>query len=165
MKAKIFFLFGLLVLLYGVQSLPSFAQNDVHCEFEFDAAVYQGPSAGLALIGTLQFDLDAMGGLSGSFALEDGNEVLVVGQVTGRAVNLLFDLGDERYIFGAGTSLNNVRDEDCGGALGGSLVGPEPGDSGDWRKGKPGRGVLNLTGEEEAEGSDEPLDTTESGGG
>ena len=165
MKAKIYLLIGLVVLLFGIQSLPTFAQEALHCEFEFDATVHQGPSAGLALIGILQFDLDTTGGLTGTFALEDGSEALVAGQVNGRAVNLIFDLGDQRYIYGVGTSLYNVRDEDCGGELGGPLVGPEPGDSGDWRKGKPGKGVLNLTDEEGSGETNEPLDTTESGGG
>jgi hypothetical protein len=165
MKARIYLFVSLFVLLFSAQSLPAFAQSDLHCEFAFEATVYEGPSAGLALVGSLQFDLDPDGGLTGVFALEDGSEALVAGQVAGRAVNLIFDLGDERYIYGVGTALYNVRDEDCGGALGGPLVGPEPGDSGDWGRGKPGKGVLNLTGEGEADASDQPLDTSEAAGG
>jgi hypothetical protein len=40
------------------------------------------------------------------------------------------DLGGGRTVYGTGSSLDEISD--CTGEMGGSLSGPEPGDSGDW---------------------------------
>jgi hypothetical protein len=56
--------------------------------------------------------------------------VPVVGQSTGRAINLLFTVGDGQYLFGVGTMEHDLAT--CDGAMGGPFVGPQPGDAGDW---------------------------------
>ena len=110
-------------------ALPPGAQQ-VTMPFEF--TVRQGPNSGLTRQGVLSLVLDSAGTISrGLFTTEEQSEpATVAGQITGRAVNLVFSLSDGRTVFGVGTSRGDLRM----GAfdLGGPLVGPEPGDSGDW---------------------------------
>ena len=125
------------------------AQETAACELPLELAVRQGPNAGLAWRGTLRLALDGDGGLSGVYLArrdEAGNEVAtatpegdptagtielpVVGQATGRAINLMITVGDGQYVFGVGT-LERPLDQ-CGGEMGGPFVGPEAGDTGDW---------------------------------
>lgn len=102
------------------------------CAFGFEATVRQGPDAGHALAGTLLVAIEAHGAIDhGALLSPTAAPVPVVGQVTGRAVNLLFTLGAGQVIYGVGTAQHPVAG--CQpGALGGPLVGPAPGDSGDW---------------------------------
>lgn len=108
----------------------SVAGTATRCLLPFEATVRRGPSAGLALTGTLSLAIDARGTAWGILALPDGAGDLVVGQGDGRAVNLLVTLADGRVVYGVGVAEHDVRD--CTGAMGGPLVGPQPGDAGDW---------------------------------
>jgi hypothetical protein len=113
----------------------------------FEAAVRIGPSAGTVLDGMLTLDMSEDGAIDrGSFVLADGAEIPVVGQISGRAISLLFDLGDGAFVAGTGLAQDDLErcPEVIDGFVGGPLAGPGEGDLGDWRKGKPGRGVLNL---------------------
>lgn len=105
------------------------------CSIPFEAEVYQGPDAKLALHGTLSLSLDETGAATGKLTTDDNTEYPVVGQVIGRAINLAFDLGDEVYIFGVGTSFEPVAAGNCGKSLGGPFVGPAPDDTGTWLAG------------------------------
>lgn len=140
---------GLLAFILLFLNLPAILQaeeNVFHCDVGFEATIRQGPSAETTLLGDLEFDLDDTGSLIGQFLVEDGTQILIAGQVVGHSISMIFDLGDERYIYGVGVSLRDVRSDDCGGPMGGPFVGPGEGDSGDWRgKGKPGRGVIQIT--------------------
>lgn len=125
-------LFGLLALLAGLFSISEAAAAP-GCTGPFEATVHQGPDTGLALVGNLTFHDDGSGGLTGTLVLGDGSEVAVVGQANGRAINLLFALGpglEGPHIYGVGTASHNIRE--CTGDVGGPLVGPQPGSSGDW---------------------------------
>lgn len=104
----------------------------VHCLIDFEATVRQGPSSGVTLLGVLDFKVDEAGVLYGKLMQKDGSELLVAGQVEGRAVHLVFDLGDEQNVFGVGTAKVRITNDTCGLALGGPFVGPAPGDAGDW---------------------------------
>jgi hypothetical protein len=108
----------------------------VACALPFEATVRQGPSTGTALVGTLNFTVDADGGITGTLAQDGQPDILVVGQAQGRAINLAFDLSTADtpgvFIFGVGTAIDPVDSELCGTALGGPFVGPAEGDSGDW---------------------------------
>lgn len=128
----------------------------VECSMGFEAAVRQGPAAGLVLLGDLNFAVDASGSLEGAFVLDDGQSIPTFGQVNGRAIHLVFDLGDEQYVYGTGTALEPIVSENCGAEVGGTFAGPGEGDLGDWRRrGKPKPEVLNLEGgEEEGSGDD-----------
>jgi hypothetical protein len=126
--------FAVFAAVWALPMLSVAAQDDtVSCSMEFEATVYHGPSEGLNVLGTLEMEIDETGSLTGMMTSEDGSlEVPVVGQANGRAINMAFNLGAGVYIFGIGTAVNDSAGEDCGGVLGGPLVGPNPGDSGDW---------------------------------
>ena len=100
----------------------------------FEFAVRQGPSAGLSAVGLLLLMLDSDGQiLRGRFVSQQGQDLAAVtGQVLGSAVNLAFVLPDGAVIYGTGTSRTKLLTSEGGMDLGGPLVGPQPGDSGDW---------------------------------
>jgi hypothetical protein len=104
----------------------------VHCLIDFEATVRQGPSSGVALIGVFDFKVDEEGTLYGKLMQGDGGEILAAGQVNGRAINLVFALGEEQHVFGVGTAKAKITNDTCGLVLGGPFVGPAPGDAGDW---------------------------------
>lgn len=100
------------------------------CTSAFEATVHQGPSAGLALTGTLNIVVKDDGALDGQLTLADGSHIATVGQANGRAINLMLTTPAGQAIFGVGTAAQPISQ--CGGLLGGPFVGPQPGDSGDW---------------------------------
>jgi hypothetical protein len=104
----------------------------VHCLIDFEAAVRQGPSSGLALKGVFDFKVNESGVLHGVLLQSDQTEIVTGGQVNGRAIHLIFVVGENKFVFGVGTTLKQIENEDCGVVLGGPFVGPEPGDAGDW---------------------------------
>ena len=116
----------------GTLAEGSGAPGPVHCEVNFEATVRQGPSSGVALAGILDFKVDASGDLGGKLRGPDGSEIPAAGQVDGRAIHLVFDLGDEQTVFGVGAARGEITNDTCGLALGGPFVGPQPGDMGDW---------------------------------
>ena len=100
------------------------------CHLQFQAKVHQGPEAGLSLAGDLKTEVDRTGVFSSTLIQENGPTLTVTGQLNGRAVNLLVALGNAQYLFGVGTLQN--ASADCVGVVGGTLTGPQAGDSGDW---------------------------------
>jgi hypothetical protein len=133
---------------------------------EFEAAVRIGTSAGTVLEGVLTLDMSEHGAIDrGSFVLADGAEIPVVGQIDGRAISLLFDLGDGAFVAGTGLAQDDLKScpEVIDGFVGGPLAGPGEGDLGDWRrKGKPGKGVIQI-GVDPDEGSDVEILVTPEG--
>ena len=114
-----------------------------------ELAVRQGPNAGAAWRGELRVSTDETGGLSGVYmarkdeagasmeaAAADADpmagtqELPVVGQANGRAINLMITVADGQHVFGVGTLENDISQ--CAGEMGGPFVGPEAGDTGDW---------------------------------
>jgi hypothetical protein len=89
--------------------------------------------------------------VAGDLALDNPQAVRAVGQVNGRAYNIMLDLGEGRFVSGVGTSLNVVSKQgDAVGFLSGPAVGPKPGDRGDWSSGsgyaiKQGISYMDLT--------------------
>jgi hypothetical protein len=121
------------------------AAEDVPFNGGFRAEIYQGPSTGLTLVGRLDLTMDEAGRLSGEFVPDAGEatpgaaaeetptaaaSVPVTGQLSGVAINLVFYLPEGKRIFGVGTLGEDPATGDW--IAGGPLVGPEPGDSGDW---------------------------------
>jgi|SRR5579859_1826477 len=110
------------------------------CKLDFSATVRQGPSVNTTQAGTLSFGLAADGSLSGKLTEKDGSQIVMAGQVNGRAINVAFQLkpfdlakGDKgSYIFGTGTAFDPINGDDCGGEMGGTFSGPQDGDDGDW---------------------------------
>ena len=120
-----------LFIVVGVhQTLVSRAADEVICMITFDASVRTGPDAGWTLKGNLVLTVDPTGSATGVLTQADGSDVKAVGQVNGRAINLAFDLGQDMYIFGAGTLTNTLSE--CTGQVGGPFAGPKAGDLGDW---------------------------------
>jgi hypothetical protein len=99
------------------------AGTAVRCGGHFEAVVDQGPDKGLSVVGTLTIDVDANGSMSGTLQPTSGANIAVIGQVTGRAINLAMDLGGGKSMFGTGTLFNPISQ--CSGTAGGPLVGPE----------------------------------------
>lgn len=113
------------------------------CVMEFEAAVRQGPSAGLVLEGEFRFSLDRAGMLQGHFALRGGRSLPVTGQAIGRLLGLSFDMGGGQYLWGTGAGSQPIAGPECGAAIGGTFAGPLDGDIGDWKpKGRPKPGTL-----------------------
>lgn len=137
---KFAFIMVLVISVGGVftyqATRPSQAQANPTCVSQaFEVDVVQGPDKGLALDGSLTLSLAPDGSLTGTFTPEKGAAVQVVGQATGRAINLVFDLGKDKtaamkYIFGVGTAVNDLKT--CDGRVGGMFVGPQNEDSGYW---------------------------------
>jgi hypothetical protein len=100
------------------------------CNGQFEGTVYRGPSEGFTLMGDLELQIESSGSVSGVLANREGSEVNVVGQANGRAINLVFNLANGQRVFAVGSLEKDIRD--CQGVAGGPLVGPQPGDSGDW---------------------------------
>jgi hypothetical protein len=96
----------------------------------FRATVYLGPDHGLALAGELRLAWTNTGALTGMLVPKRGAAVPLSGQVDGAAINLIFYLGQGKHIFGVGTIGRDPGAKH--GVMGGPLVGPRTGDSGDW---------------------------------
>ena len=124
----LFVLISLLAVILAAQSAN--AQGSYECTGDFEATVHQGVDAGWSLVGELTLSVDDSGAAEGVLTLQDGQTVVAAGQVNGRAINLVFTVSENTYIFGVGTSLNDFST--CDSIVGGPLVGPNPGDSGDW---------------------------------
>jgi hypothetical protein len=112
------------------------------CRLDIVATVRLGPNATERmqtdtpgeLRGELDFTLDPDGAIdAGSLRLDDGPQLPVVGQATGRAINLRADFSPVREgltLVLVGTAQEPLRR--CQGAVDGLLTGPAIGDLGDW---------------------------------
>ena len=96
----------------------------------FSATIYQGPDRGLTLQGLLELTGGQGGRLSGRLTPASGAAVPVSGQLTGTAISLVFYLPGGKQVFGVGAIGQDPDSKRW--VAGGPLVGPGPGDSGDW---------------------------------
>lgn len=126
-------------LLAGNRTNPRAQDTPVTCVWNFEATVRQGPNTGTNLMGDLTIAIDKDGAFTGTLAAQNNQSINVVGQAMGYAVNLGLELqapaSDKKgmYIFGTGTAWQKISaDTNCGGNLGGTFAGPQPGDLGDW---------------------------------
>src|SRR5207248_10892920 len=118
------FRFALLALLALVlNSVPLFNQNaafaqgkgvskdDPHglaiCSLQFEATVHQGTNAEkFSLTGALDLKAEGTNGaLDGALVLDTGFRVPLHGQLNGRAVNFILDLGEGVSVIGVGSVL------------------------------------------------------------
>ena len=112
------------------RATPPTLIEPVACGGRFEARVRQGPSAGLSLVGQLVVRAEPSGQASAVLTLPDGSTLPATGHVNGQAINLIFVVRQDTYLFGVGTSQSDFRE--CVGVWGGPFVGPELGDMGDW---------------------------------
>ena len=96
----------------------------------FEATVHTGPSEGLSVEGELELEVDEDGRAEGSVTQSNGESVETSGQVNGRSIDLVFELGGGERLYGSGAATSDIVDTDD--EFGGPLAGPEPGDLGDW---------------------------------
>lgn len=127
---RILALFSTLIVVLSLSACNSAATSETECSGDFEATVHSGKNAGLSLNGNLSLHIQPSGNFIGTLATDDNAAVQVTGYAVSQAFNLVFDLGDGRYLFGVGSSQYDIRD--CKGVAGGPFTGPEPGDSGDW---------------------------------
>jgi hypothetical protein len=78
----------------------------------------------------LTLEIDAKGSVTGALKRQQGPDVSLVGQADGRAINLVFDLGDGQQIFGVGTGTQDIHT--CQGRFRGVFSGPALEDIGIW---------------------------------
>jgi hypothetical protein len=128
---------GGVAAVLGVKALQ--AQDAVQtCALPVYAEVYVGPWLGMVYEGTLSLDMDAVGAIdSGSFDLLDGTSYPLVGQATGRGIDLRVDLGNEQLLTLTGTAQADFAL--CQGEAAGSFAGPEMGNMGTWITTGPGQ--------------------------
>jgi hypothetical protein len=111
----------LMVLAFGLAACGGTTSGaSVSCSGSFKASTGLGIGEGLKLLGNLNFQVDPSGALSGNFAGGGGQAIQVVGQVSGRSVNLAADLGGGQYLFGSGTMQSSANG--CPMIAGGPLV-------------------------------------------
>jgi hypothetical protein len=130
-------LIALLALAMSLSACNNSTASATDCSGDFEATVHSGKNAGLSLTGKLSLHIQPSGNFIGTLATDDSATVLVTGYAVRQAFNLVFDLGDGRYLFGVGSSQYDISE--CKGVAGGPFTGPEPGDSGDWGYGIGGK--------------------------
>lgn len=111
------------------------AQNSggVSCSGSLKVTSGVGIGEGLKLLGNLNFQVDSSGGLNGIFSPGGQPDIVIVGQVSGRAVNLSADLGGGQYLFGTGTVQSSANG--CPMIAGGPLAVDSAGSAGGERTG------------------------------
>jgi hypothetical protein len=102
------------------------------CSLRITATTAVGPNTNTTYAGTLSMTINEQGAIdTGSFDTDDGASYPLVGQATGRALNLRITLGDGRALALAGTAeLDLIL---CRGEVSGTFGGPGDTDVGTWR--------------------------------
>jgi hypothetical protein len=116
----------LVMLVFGLAACGGSAVNSagVSCRGSFKASTGLSVGEGLQLLGSLTFQVDTSGALSGNFVSGGQPAIQVVGQVSGRSVNLAAALGGGRYLFGSGTVQSAA--DGCPTIAGGPLAVESP---------------------------------------
>lgn len=101
----------------------------ISCAQEFTAGVYVGPSAGTEVRGLLVLESQEDGGLDGVLQTADG-DIELDASIDQDGLHLTFFLPGGGEIHGVDPTTTEFSE--CPGVLVGDLVGPLPGDAGDW---------------------------------
>jgi hypothetical protein len=153
-KIKIYATLGMLVVLTLILNsnvTRTRADNLANRVFDghLEVTIHEGPSAisgPVTLSGNLRLKIDPSGGFTGvltpsegqssvifgNLSVEDPTRIDVVGQINGRAFNLILELGNGKRIYGSGTMKNDLSKVKDAGGIGGTATGPESGDRDDW---------------------------------
>jgi hypothetical protein len=97
---------------------------------QFEAAVHQGPDAGLEVDGYIKYAVNGDGTFAVQILGKNGEQVKGTGQAVGRSLDMVLVLPDDRHIYAHGALDDDLRR--CNGGAAGPLTGPEYGDIGDW---------------------------------
>ncbi len=101
------------------------------CLRPFEVTVRQGPNEGQEYLGALAIKLSDGGAIEeGYFEPPMAMISRWSGRPRGRSISMLITLADGQTVYGVGVGEQEVGA--CAGQMGGPLVGPEPGDMGDW---------------------------------
>jgi hypothetical protein len=95
------------------RATPSTPLEATACGGRFEATVRQGPSAGLRFVGQLEVRVEPSGQARAILRLRDGTTLPATGHVTGQALNLIFVVRQDTYLFGVGTSQRDFHE--CAG--------------------------------------------------
>jgi hypothetical protein len=131
--------------LAGVKTAAAQTGETTTCQLQFAARFVTGPGEGTSLSGELSIAIGPEGAIDdGEFRSTQGATFDVVGQVTGRSLDMLFiNTEDDQRI-----SLNGVaaRDVDlCRGGIRGTFGGPDPDNLGTWRATRPANSDATAT--------------------
>lgn len=106
------------------------------CAYDpFEATIHEGPSAGTAIVGSLVLVQDKLGQLSGVLRPQSGKkkiaqDIPVYGHAGKGMIDMTFLLSGGGEIHGEGPL--GAPFSTCPDPIIGDLVGPAPGDAGDW---------------------------------
>ncbi|MGH2551522.1 MAG: hypothetical protein ACRDHN_19210, partial [Thermomicrobiales bacterium] len=102
------------------------------CALQIQFTTVTGPDQNTIFAGTLNLSIGDDGAVDdGSFDTADGVSRPLVGQVTGRAMNLRIDFGNNQVVALQGTAANDLIL--CRGQASGTFGGPDDMDLGTWR--------------------------------
>jgi hypothetical protein len=127
---------GLGAALLGMTGMRAAAQDDeddeeTTCRLVLVATVAVGPNKDTVYEGDLEMVIGDNGAIDeGTLTTKDGDEYELVGQATGRAINLRITIDDGQYLSLTGTSQQRITR--CRGGIDGTFGGPHTGDLGTW---------------------------------
>ncbi len=126
--------FGAVSAAPAPQTTPdstAFAADMTECVGGFAMTVRNGTNTSKSFGGVLRLRANSAGDLRESeLAIDGGGTAKVTGTVTGQAVAMVFDLGNNTVMFGVGVMQKSLAE--CSGIAAGPFVGPEKDDRGDW---------------------------------
>ena len=116
-------------------ALPSITPSvlaEAPCRLDIRAQTAGGPSASASYDGTLAFTLGSDGSFAQAVFTPTGDADLAAsGHATGRAIDFQISLTAKQTLAFVGAGDQPIST--CSGAIGGLLIGPEPGDLGAWQ--------------------------------
>lgn len=126
---------GVATAVFGDSSPRAAADGPVTCVYDFDATIDFGPSSKLPssaeFAGELTITIEADGSINDAKLVKnDGQTWKVVGQATGRAINLRFSVPHTGAVVAVGTGRGAIAS--CTAAMGGPASGPVRHDAGSW---------------------------------
>jgi hypothetical protein len=146
--------------LAGVRAAAAQDGDTTTCQLNFSARFVTGPGEGSSLSGELTIAIGPEGAIDdGTFRSSQGATFDVVGQATGRSLDMLFiNTEDDQRI-----SLNGVAARDvelCRGGIRGTFGGPDVENLGTWRATRPATDTVTATPEGGPGGPGGPEPTT-----
>src|SRR5690349_11946463 len=134
---------GIGAALLGITGMRAAAQDqdddeETTCRLVLVATVSVGPNKDKVYEGDLEMVIGDDGAIDeGTLTTDDGDEYELVGQATGRALNLRITIDEGQWLSLTGTGEIDV--DRCRGGIDGTFGGPKTGDLGTWYAAKRAR--------------------------